>query len=258
MAEVRALVKKVKLEGASHEAVLLRLNELLQNQIGEIDNAKKEAEKLASACFERIITIDMRVSTGDTFEIKVCAGQSIDELKAKIQETKVIPAAKQRLLLNSQELQGSLRLMDLDCDSNPKMRLLVFCEYQNETIQIRNLSGQTFSLQAASTDTVEEIKEKFQDISGIPVDQQRLIHAGMQLVDDTTLGEYGIAPGSRLDLVLRLRGGMHHPSSGREDYSCMEDEEQMEIELMLDEIASNVTELSRLDARVQKLKALVE
>ncbi len=44
-------------------------------------------------------------------------------------------------------------------------------------------------------------------LSGIPPPQQRLIFGGKQMMDDKTVSEYNVNPGSVLHLVLALRGG---------------------------------------------------
>ena len=56
-------------------------------------------------------------------------------------------------------------------------------------------------------DTIEAVKRKIQAKVWILPDQQRLIYAGKQMVDDMMVFEYGIQSGSTIHLVLRLRGG---------------------------------------------------
>jgi hypothetical protein len=93
-----------------------------------------------------------------------------------------------------------------------------------EEMFVKTLTGKTITIACdPATTTLWRFCQSVREKEGIPVDQMRLCFAGRMLTEDprnfaSTLVELGLQRYSTLHLILRLRGGMHHPTSGRSDY----------------------------------------
>jgi len=87
--------------------------------------------------------------------------------------------------------------------------------YSNDSfiVYIKSLTGRSIDILTTQQMSIEEIKMKIREKDGIPIEQQRFIFAGKQLEDSMFVGMYNITKEANINLVLRLRGGMHHKSS---------------------------------------------
>lgn len=73
-------------------------------------------------------------------------------------------------------------------------------------IAIKTLTGKELKLNVELNDTILTVKQKVEELEGIPPSQQRLVHNGKQMSDDKSLEEYNVKAGSFFHLVLALRG----------------------------------------------------
>lgn len=85
----------------------------------------------------------------------------------------------------------------------------------DKRILVHTLTERVITLNYLHDMTIENIKELLIEREGVPLEQQNLIFNGKQLDNDRMVSDYNIYNGSNLHLVLRLRGGMYHETSGR-------------------------------------------
>lgn len=82
-------------------------------------------------------------------------------------------------------------------------------------IFIKTLNNDCFVIHVLPDMTIRMMKELIYEKTDLHVERQRLVYSGKALDDNRLIKEYNIKLSSTIHLVLSLRGGMYHETSGK-------------------------------------------
>ena len=143
------------------------------------------------------------------FMLNVEATYTIETVKGVIASTCNMPSSMQCLFFMGQQLSNEYTLSDYHIKHTSTLEL--FYEDVEDCCKFFQIIAKmpdhkTITIEMEATSTIKTMKAVIKSKTNIPTDQQRIIFAGNQLDDFSTLMDCNITDGNEVKVVLRIHG----------------------------------------------------